>query len=250
MPEVRAFEAMIFLLLVGLALARRVNLQQFAFLLLGLALALQSVRNLSLFMIVAVPPLADYSQQAWDRLRTQLRARPTRTRPVNGLTFGVGVIALAAVMAVVLVGLLPDLGQPVDGKLVRRDFPVEAADFLAAHPAPGHMLNSYGWGGYLVYRLFPQQPVFIYGDAAVSGDQLLNDYSQLQYLGPQQAALLDRYQVNWVIFRSDDSIITELRQDHSGPGHLGWFELRTFGKAVIMMRDNPENRAYASASLP
>ena len=38
-------------------------------------------------------------------------------------------------------------------------------------------------------------------------------------------------------------IITELRQLRRTPGHSGWFELKTFDKATIMMRDTPENRA-------
>src|SRR5207302_1143428 len=90
--------------------------------------------------------------------------------------------AAAADRRVVLASL-PSLLQRVDGKLVARDFPIKAADFLVAHPPPGHMLNVYGWGGYLIYRLggtTPPQPVFIFGDAALAGDQLLRDYDHLQ----------------------------------------------------------------------
>jgi hypothetical protein len=75
---------------------------------------------------------------------------------------------------------------------------------------------------------------------------LLGDYDHLQSLGTDQAQLFERYQINWVIFHSSDPIITELRQIHSAPGSTGWFELKTFDKATIMMRDTPENRAYAA----
>ncbi len=112
------------------------------------------------------------------------------------------------------------------------------------------MLNVYGWGGYLIFRLAgvqPEQKVFIFGDAAVTGDALLQEYNHLQSLGPDQAQLLDRYGINWVIFHSDDPIITELRQVRSASGQTGWFELGTFDKATIMMRDTPENRAYAQS---
>jgi hypothetical protein len=91
--------------------------------------------------------------------------------------------------------------------------------------------------------------VFIFGDAALAGDQLLRDYDHLQSLGSDQAQLLARYQINWVIFHSNDPIITELRQIHNSPGKTGWFELGTFDKATLMMRDTPANRAYAAASL-
>jgi hypothetical protein len=245
LPEIRVFEGMLFLLLIGLALARRIELRQFLLLLVGLALALQSVRQLALFTIVAVPVLADIWQQAWERIRGNRLLR-TRT-PTNALTFTLNAVVLVAVCVTVLVASVPSLVQKIDGKLIARDFPVKAANFLAAHPPPGRMLNSYGWGGYLVYRLYPGQPVFIFGDAALSGDQLLKEYAHLTFLSPDEPALMDKYQVNWVIFNSGDPIITALRQDHNAPGHTGWFELRTFDKATILMRDTPENRGYAAA---
>jgi len=246
MTQMYAFEAMIFLLVAGLAIARRIELRQFLFLLVGLGLSLHSVRNLSFFMLVAVPALADYGQQALDRVG---RHRPARRRTSNGLSFALHTTLLVVLLAIVLTASAPSLLQRVDGKLIARDFPIKAATFLQQHPAPGHMLNAYGWGGYLIYRLYPVQPVFIFGDAAVTGDKLLSDYDHLQSLGHDQASLLDSYGINWVIFHNDDPIITELRQVHSASGYTGWFELGTFDKATVMMRDTPANRAYAQSAL-
>ena len=200
-------------------------------------------------MLVAVPALADYTQQARERLSLKWPRRVPRTTP---LTFAANVVMLVLILAVVAVASAPSLLQHVDGKLVARDFPIKAADFLVAHPPPGKLLNVYGWGGYLIFRLAdhnPPQKVFIFGDAALAGDQLLRDYDHLQSLGQDQAQLLERYQINWVIFHSNDPIITELRQIHNSPGQTGWFELGTFDKATLMMRDTPANRAYAAASL-
>jgi hypothetical protein len=238
---------MIFLIIGGLALSRRIEPRQFFLMLLGLGLALHSVRNLSFFMLVGVPALADYSQQAIDRLSWRWPFRLPRT---NAFTFALNLSMLTLLALVVLVASVPSLVQRVDGKLVARDFPIKAADFLVQHPPPGHMLNVYGWGGYLIYRLDSTatraQPVFIFGDAALDGDQLLKDYSDLQSLASDQAKLFAKYQINWVIFHSNDPIITELRQMPASPGHAGWFELGSFDKATIMMRDTPANRAYAA----
>jgi hypothetical protein len=248
MSQIWAFEAMIFLIIGGLALARRIEPRQFLLLLVGLGLALHSVRNLSLFMLVGVPALADYAQQARERIALRWPRRVPKTRPV---TFALNVVMIVLILAVVAAASVPSLVQRVDGKVVARDFPVKAADFLVQHPPPGHMLNVYGWGGYLIFRLDAQttrQPVFIFGDAALDGDQLLRDYDHLQSLGTDQAQLLERYRINWVIFHSNDPIITELRQIHNSPGQTGWFELKTFDKATIMMRDTPANRVYAAAS--
>ena len=248
MSQMWAFEAMIFLIIAGLALSRRIEPRQLLLLLVGLGLALHSVRNLAFFMLVAVPALADYAQQARERLSLSWPRRVPKTTP---LTFAANVVMIVLVLAIVAVASAPSLLQRVDGKLVARDFPIKAADFLVQHPPPGHMLNVYGWGGYLIFRLeghTPPQPVFIFGDAALDGDQLLRDYDHLQSLGQDQAQLLERYQINWVIFHSNDPIITELRQIRNSPGQTGWFELGTFDKATLMMRDTPANRDYAVKS--
>ena len=246
LSQMWAFEAVIFLIIVGLALSRRIEPRQLLLVLVGLGLALHSVRNLSFFMLVAVPALADYAQQARERVAFSWPRRVPKTTP---LTFTANVVMIGLVLSIVALASVPSLRQRVDGKLVARDFPIKAADFVVAHPPPGHMLNVYGWGGYLIFRLDAdarRQPVFIFGDAALAGDQLLRDYDHLQSLGIDQAQLFDRYQVNWVIFHSNDPIITELRQIHNAPGQTGWFELGTFDQATLMMRDTPANRAYAA----
>jgi hypothetical protein len=241
MTEIRFFEAMVFLVVTGLAVARKVKLRSFLLFLAGLALALQSVRHLALFVIVAVPLAADLGQHAWEQVKERVRLRPV---PATALTFWINSLVLALVTLAVVGATAPVYVQTVDGKRVARDFPVQAASFLAKNPPPGHMLNQYGWGGYLVYRLSPSgQRVFIFGDAALAGDPLLEDYAHLVYLAPDQPKLLDRYQVNWVIFRDDDPLITELKQEHGA-----WFVLQTTpDHATVMMRDTPSNRAYAAA---
>ncbi len=42
-------------------------------------------------------------------------------------------------------------------------YPVKAADFILSQQIKGNMFNNYKYGGYLLYRLYPQQKVFIDG---------------------------------------------------------------------------------------
>src|SRR2546423_10583085 len=98
------------------------------------------------------------------------RGRVGRPKP-RPATFIANVIMVLALIGVVALASVPSLVERVDGKLVARDFPIKAADFLVQHPAPGRMLNAYGWGGYLIFRLYghmPPQRVFIFGDAAAA----------------------------------------------------------------------------------
>src|SRR5260370_14577717 len=137
MSKIWALEAMIFLIVLGLALARRIEPRQLLLLLVGLGLALHSVRNLSFFMLVAVPALADYAQQTRERLSLKWPRRVPRTSP---LTFAANVVMIALILAVVVVASVLSMLHLVDGQLAARHFPIQAADFFVAHPPHVTML--------------------------------------------------------------------------------------------------------------
>ena len=70
------------------------------------------------------------------------------------------------------------------------------------------MFNQYGWGGYLAYRFYPQpnRKVFIFGEAALMGDGLLNDYEHIYALHSDWKTLLDRYGIDYVVENKGDPL--------------------------------------------
>ena len=70
------------------------------------------------------------------------------------------------------------------------------------------MYNQYGWGGYLAYRFYPDpnRKVFIFGEAELMGDPLLNEYNDVQNLRPDWTAILDKYRVDYVIFNTGEAL--------------------------------------------
>ncbi|HWI14954.1 MAG TPA: hypothetical protein VNT02_11915, partial [Burkholderiales bacterium] len=57
--------------------------------------------------------------------------------------------------------------------------PVKAASFIADNGITGRMFNEYGEGGYLIWRLYPAQRVFVDGRADLYGNDFLNDYFEI-----------------------------------------------------------------------
>jgi hypothetical protein len=81
-------------------------------------------------------------------------------------------------------------------------YPVEAADFLEAHPVAGQMFNLYEQGGYLMWRLWPRKSVFIDGRAL--NESVWQDYMHMQdnasYTdGRTTEALLRQYGVQVIV---------------------------------------------------
>ena len=202
----RPFEAMIFIVVAGFAL-RRPSLYQFLLVMTGLGLALQSVRHIALFVAAATPVMIVTYSDYWKELagrrgwKFQLPARP--------LFAAVTAIVLVLISAVAVIKIDSDVNPSVQAKLDASSYPIGAADWLAAHPDVGtRMYNQYGWGGYLAYRFYPDpnRMVFIFGEAELMGDPLLNQYNDVQNLRPDWKAILDEHKVDYVIFNTGEAL--------------------------------------------
>jgi hypothetical protein len=55
-------------------------------------------------------------------------------------------------------------------------FPVAAVNWLETHPQDGEMFNYFIWGGYLLYREWPDLQVFIDGQTDFYGETLSREY--------------------------------------------------------------------------
>jgi len=84
-------------------------------------------------------------------------------------------------------------------KQINAILPVKAADFIKSAGITGHMFNSYNFGGYLIYRLYPDQKVFIDGRADLYGDAFVNEYIRITKLQPGWEQAFDKYDIDYVV---------------------------------------------------
>jgi hypothetical protein len=196
----RPFEAMVFLVIAGFAL-RRPTLYQFLLTAIALFLALQSVRNVALF-VAAVTPVMITTYGEWWRNFAAAR-KWTYHLPPRRLFAVITAIVLIFIALVTVVRVASNVNPAHQQSTDAASYPVAAADWLAAHPEVGtRMYNQYGWGGYLAYRFYPDanRRVFIFGEAALMGDPLLNEYQDVQTLRQDWKQVLDRYGVDYIVY--------------------------------------------------
>jgi hypothetical protein len=223
--ELRPFELMALALVGGLALGRP-SAFDLLVALAGLALALESVRNVAIFVAAATPVLVATWSDVWSRLPARPRPAPPRWAPA------IGVAAVLGVAAAIVPRIAGDLAeQPA---LTARVVPVGAADWLAAHPATGtRMFNEYAWGGYLASRFAPRpaRRVYVLSEGVLMGDAQLQRYREVATLAPGWRRILDDDRVDYVVFDRgsalDDVLATE-------PGWRLAYRDRT---AVIYVRE-------------
>jgi hypothetical protein len=206
----RPFEAIVFLLVAGFAL-RRPSLYEFLLTAAALFLALQSVRNIALFVAATTPVLINTYSEYWKELaRTRRWSFALPPRPVFAVATAIALVVIAGATAIrVADSISPAQQQSMD----RSTYPIGAADWLAAHPQVGtRMYNQYGWGGYLANRFYPQanRKVFIFGEAALMGDSLLNQYEDVQTLRPDWKQVLDQWKVDYVVYNRGEPLANVL----------------------------------------
>jgi hypothetical protein len=198
--SVRIFGIML-LSLVGFIVANRsIRLRDAALVLATVVLSLQSVRHIALFVAAATPV---WISQA-DMLLARRRRRPRRPQALPPVGFRVvSWLALCGALLGVYVGfrLVPSIQTREDSLFYAQDFPVCAARWLAADPLPLHVFNQYGEGGYLAYRLSAHgDRVYIFGDAALMGDDLLYSYGDVESVTPGWDAILRSAGTDVVLF--------------------------------------------------
>jgi len=185
--------------------------------------ALRSARNIPIFALIAAPILAE---QVWHLIAARVTvASPRATRGVillNWLILAIVIIA-GGVRVVAVVN-----NQPA---VERARLPVAAVDFLCARGAQGALYNTYGWGGYLIWRLYPQVRVFIDGRADVYGDTFIEEmYLKAYRGGADWRAPLEQYDVRLVLVEPNAPIVTHLARDAQ------WQRLYEDHQAIVFER--------------
>jgi hypothetical protein len=189
------------------------------------------VRHIAVFVAAATPLLAwawgPVLGGVWHRSRAlvpRISLRPHEALAAAALFAGVVTVA-ALVTLRVLLG--HQAASTVD------NFPSKAADYLDSHPTTGtRMFSDYGWGGYMIYRFYPDpnRRVFIFGEADLMGDTIMNEYADVVGLKSGWLDILNRHQVDYVVFDPNTALTSALATQPN------WHEVYADTVAVIFVR--------------
>jgi hypothetical protein len=180
------------------------------------AMGLISARNISIYAVVAAPILAGIIAGVLvgkHKLR-HLANFDARLRFVDDKLFGHIWPALMAILILVLLmsGFVLDFNRDGNNFLSHK-FPVTAVDWILEQDKKGPMFNYFPWGGYLLYRMWPEEQVFIDGQTDFYGEALTRQYEKVLTLQDGWQEILTQYQVRWVLMPTDSRLIEALSED-------------------------------------
>jgi len=194
--------------------------------------ALLSFRNIILIAMVAPMIIATYF--------------PWRPRLSPKMQTSAGYAVLALLFAGFIVGV--SRGDGFRLRAAQWRYPAGAAQFLLDHHISGPIFNTYDYGGYLIWSLWPRQKVFIDGRAlneSVNQDYrraLLNLGAPLFEFGEARAEVFTRYQIEAIVmncFEYTTGTIYPLALALAMPTQTDWKLVYDDGPSMVFLRHPP-----------
>jgi len=121
-----------------------------------------------------------------------------------------------------------------------KKLPRAAVEFIKAEHLPEPIYNWYNWGGYLIWKLYPDYRVYIDGRADMYGDAFLTEFLGTYFGTSDWERSLDRFQVRTVVVPPDSALASLLRQTPR------WTKMFEDHQAVIFTRPSMEVKIASS----
>ena len=244
----RPLELMLLLLFPAFAWGRgRLSAADVGLVLVFANLGLTSVRHVPLFAIVAAPPLAaalgaamaEWRRVDWARIRDAVRGRlpslaPALTAP--GMPVVAGAVLLLTAVSAHWAGIARVPTNPLRLDLEESRYPERTMTFIRENRLPHQLFSVYAWGGYELWRLYPEYRMFMDGRTHVYGPDVLKEFLDVVNVSPRWQVVLDKWQVQTILaLRSSPLSETLLAQG-------GWRLVFTEREAVVFVRETDANR--------
>src|SRR6185436_11609821 len=125
----------------------------------------------------------------------------------------IAINSLIMVVALSLCALAAQHAAKEQPTTEEQQFPKAAVDYMQQQRLPQPIFNEYAWGGYLIWRLYPDYRVHIDGRADVFGDKLVAEFIQVNDGKPRWRELLQQYGTQTVLVKRDSAIAGLLNED-------------------------------------
>ncbi len=232
-PDFHYLQAQLFLILFFLtwtAIAfspKELDLSDFFFLAFISYMGFLAWRNTNLLSIIAPAIVLKYGQPILEKLFPHWDPDHAVSKMQTAIHTAVVLSLAGAVLFLGISSLSPASIQAA----IRRQSPVDAVAYLAEHPVPGRMFNSYNFGSYLLWYL-PSVPVFVDGRTDLYNDEILGQYLTVVTAQEGWREILQNWKIQVVFVESSAPIRQVLLAE-------GWTVYYEDPQATILINPDP-----------
>ncbi len=140
--------------------------------------------------------------------------------------------AIAVLLGVLACAHQGNLGSHhwMDAHFDAKRLPVQGSEVIAQRGIREPIFSLDAWGGYLIYRLYPQNKVFVDDRHDLYEEEFLKSYLKAMRVTPDWEGFLNDKQVNWVLVPTGSSLANML--ELTSP----WSVVYRDGTAVLLER--------------
>jgi hypothetical protein len=191
-------------------------------------MTLLALRNGAVAAIIGAPAIAvgiDSALRDWRPEQRRYAPSVARRRRILEL-----IMAAVVAVAGIVIFMPRDPAVAVD-RSIERELPVQGVELLRDRLADGRILAWYGWGGYVGNHLYDTGGlVFVDGRNDMYDQAILEDYNHVRLADEGWEAIVDRYQVDAMLFPPDEPITKGLAEI------AGWCEAYRDPNEVVYLR--------------
>ena len=188
-----------------------------------------SIRHVAFFPLFSLPVVSQYLSQWLDEKDVIIE----RVMFAVPLTILIGLVLIAG--PVIRLVRMPDILTP--------PLPIGTADFILKNNIPGPIFNPEHYGGYLIWRLWPEYKVFSDGRSEIYMGTPNDDYNTIlyQYKG-WEGLINDKYKINLIILPYPDFANNAGLKLVEGIHKLGFVTVYYDDTALVFVRDSIQNK--------
>ncbi|HEY3672461.1 MAG TPA: hypothetical protein VGN51_16115 [Acidimicrobiia bacterium] len=180
-----------------------------------LLLALWAVRNVAIAPLICLPVVA--------RAFARDEEKPSELR---------GTMVAAAITVLVFAALVMGYQASTETNFDFSTYPVASMRYLERHDLMGkHLLTTDAAAGYVILEDWPKQKVFIDDRYDMYPTSVIYDYFDLTGAKPGSSKVLDKYDVDVIIWGKDTSLASLLNQSD------GWKRVHTDATDAVWVRN-------------
>ena len=191
--------------------------------------SLHAWRSLPFLALVSLPIIAVNTGEAWKRFVSA----PGR-KLLLSLSIALAILAFTPWYLFRDAGYFKrdySFGLGVNKKLL----PLQACDFIQSNRITGNMFNSYGIGGYLLWRFWPERKVFVDGRVEMYGMPFLAEY--MNYWRPEVWQRYEKdYGISYAVIDREPNYTTRYLDDTQD-----WVLVFFDDRAMVYLKRTPEN---------
>ena len=241
-PPSWAFDSYFFIVLALSAVVMLLSFRRlrFAHILLYLLFswsALKYNRNIALWAMVTLPIVAIYLSAFEAAIARGVGHSPEKKEDLISKT--ALLLTVAYLLAVAVPSISSSYREGYFGVGVKKGvFPVGAVDFIERTGIDGNIFNSYEFGGYLIWRGYPERRVYVDGRSDVY-TELLTEQKELAGRGFE--AIIERHSIDYALLSYNPTNVDYINRSPAFIRDLAllWWD----DTAMVFLTRKPENAA-------